>query len=84
MTYNLAKNPAGRVPNPVEPNRQLEGKASYPPKVNEDTWLVQRREDKITDYILQQLLENRNTNKRRSADEITQSKHKHDSYNMEL
>ena len=84
MAYNSAKNPAGRILTLVELNRQLERKASYPPKANENTWLVQRNEDKTTDYILKQSLENRNTNKRRSADEITQSKHKHDENIMEL
>ena len=48
--YHPAENPAGKIPTLVEPRRQLErkglGRQNHQAKTNEETWLMQRSEDK--------------------------------------
>ena len=73
----------------VEPNRQLErkglGRTGYPPKISQDTCLVQqKRGEKNTKDMLQQLLEHRNTNKQRPANKITQPKRRNNGNNLDL
>ena len=67
--YHSAENPAGKIPTLVEPHWQLERKGlgtqnHHQAKNREQTWLIQRSEDKNPEDLLQRLLNQQNANKR--------------------
>ena len=86
--YHPAENPAGKIPTLVEPHRQLErkrlGRQNPQAKSHEETWLMQRIEDKNPEDLLQRLLSQQNTNQRRSVGEIVQKRQKNVENDLEM
>ena len=72
--YNLAENPAGRIPTLVEPNRQLERKGLsrtiHLSRTDDVMWLGQKKEEETPEDILRRTLDQKNASKRRSQVEI--------------
>ena len=83
-----AYHPAEKIPTLVKPRRQLEkkglGRPSHSSNTNEETWLMQRREDRTPEDILQRLLDHKNASKQRSADETVQKEPENVKNNLEM